>query len=126
MPSAASATAAPVTVQGGNVPAVRRPPTARLDWLDATAPSHWCARTEPRDWFEPSDPSDIDDPIEPADANDPTLPTDANDPTLPTDSTEPRDHSERTESVEPIDQPAMRPRSQIPAASAARRTLSGS
>jgi hypothetical protein len=105
----ATPTAAATTVHGGIVPAVRRLATARLAWLDATAPSDWCERTEPRDWWDASDPSDIAEPMESAEPNDPTLPTDRTEPTLPIDSTEPRDHSERTESVEPIDQPAMGP-----------------
>ena len=121
--SDASATAVPVTVHGGRLPAVRRAATARLDRWDSTAPVDWWDSTEPRDWLDASEPSDIDEPIESAGANDPTLPIEANDPTLPTDSTEPRDHNESTESVEPIDQPAMRPRSQIPAGSAGRRRL---
>jgi len=123
--SDASATAVPVTVHGGRLPAVRRAATARLDRWDTTAPSDWWDSTEPRDWLDASEPSDIDEPIENAEANDPTLPTEANDPTLPTESTEPLDHRERSESVDPIDQPVMRPRSQIPAASAGRRTISG-
>jgi hypothetical protein len=97
-PIAASvlSTSAPTTLRG-TPPLVRRPSSARCDWLERTDPPLWWDSRDALDWYENADATDIHEPIEPAEAKEKMLPIDAIEPALPREAIESWEPTERME-----------------------------